>query len=433
MNAWSASSPTPESSAPSTETDFELSRFADAVTTERTSLLVVRPTAEALNSLADSLQSLWQARAPGLPIEHFSGRHSAGLLGHLNATLAERPLELAMQENAQTPLQRLCLVKDAEYLSADELLLLQRMIASFPGWPICLVLLFKVTLDTSEKLHNLLNQPSKGLMVWQWHKPMAAEAMTRPTASSKRWTVVLGSLMVLGAAVLWQRSANNGDTHDNTHDTAVHKAAVTPPAAQASEARLLASAPVSGSSDNVETAAQANPAAAPTESAASASAATPTPTPTPMPSPSHAASLAADGTGVAAGHLPPGTPKAPAVAEKAPQPATTPPVPEVAARGQRWLASLPKDVYLIGHGTHESLRLALRQMESRSELNNARVIMLKPTATAPSRFMVVTGPFRSQERAQNFSVRQKLPASAVILQAGDILRQSQKSTGTKSD
>ena len=98
-----------------------------------------------------------------------------------------------------------------------------------------------------------------------------------------------------------------------------------------------------------------------------------------------------------------------------------PPVPDVAIRGHRWLSGLPGNFFVIAHGRHERLTLALRQIETKAELSTARVVMLSPTPSQASRFLVITGPFRSLERAQNFKVRQKLPESTDIQEVSTVL------------
>jgi hypothetical protein len=99
-------------------------------------------------------------------------------------------------------------------------------------------------------------------------------------------------------------------------------------------------------------------------------------------------------------------------------------MPDVAARGRRWLSGLPQDSFVLEHGVFENAQQAQRLIKAHAELGNARIVMLKPTATMPSRFMVVTGPFRSLERAQNFKVRQQLPTQTHIEEVARVLQQS---------
>lgn len=405
MNSWTAPATLDLDSLPHNAAPSELTRFAQAVTDQGKSLMVVRSSSEELDTLSDNLQSLWRTHAPMVLLEHCSGRHSAGLLGLVNATLAERPLHLAMQTQDCTPLQKLCVVRDAECLTASELLLLQGIIDGFPGWRLGLVLLFKTTLDTSEKLSAVLNAPSKNLMIWQMHSPAAPAAAPRPAPSGKLWLAGLLGLAVLAAAVVSQRPATApaaptspglAQTRPASPDASI--ASATP------EARGLGESSAQAAGENQAApsmATQVPSAAAPTASSTPTSASAPEST---SAAPSSAAVAAASEPSAAATPLPP--------------------VPEAAQRGYRWLAAIPKDYFLILHGSHSSAAQAKRQIDAKAELVNARMIMLKPTDTESTRFWVVTGPFRSQERAENFRLRQNLPVSTLILEAGDVLKRS---------
>lgn len=351
----------------------ELMRFADALLSEGKSLLVARSDTQALNLIGQSLQTIWQKRAPQLKVEHFSGRLSVGLLGLVNATLADQALSSVMQGNTHQPPRHLCVVHDAECLSQDELRLLQRVIEHFPGWHTRLLLLFKTALDTSEKLELLLQQPDKGLVIWQLPQPPEQLASSGPTHGLKPWLMGLSSLLVLGAVVIWLRPP----THlpGKPDDSATERATPT----------LL---PASAPADSAPAQADAMPVAPPASDQASAP-------------PSVSASAPAQDT-------------APAL----------PPVPDVAARGQRWLSAQPKDFFVLIHSSHERLLQAQRTIESKPELSNARLIMLSTASTEPAQFVVVTGPFRSEERAQNYKTRQKLPATARIELVGSVLQKS---------
>lgn len=365
----------------------DLVRFADAVLSEGKSLLLVRPDSDALHNISQSLQSLWLAHAPQLKVEHFSGRLSAGLLGLINASLAHQALPEVMQGNPHQPPQHLCLVHDAECLSLDELLLLQRVIEHFPGWQIRLVLLFKIALDTSEKFNALLQQPGKGLVIWQLHAPAPKSASAGRDRALKPALVGLGSLVVLGAAVIWLRPPTN--VPGNLGAT---------PKATASQTLLSSSAPA----DSVM--AQGGP-------GQTATPATAVPAAPPGISPTATSPLFSGGA----------SPQRP---EAALAPVPDAPVPDAAVRGHRWLSALPQDFFVMIHSSHEQLQQAQRTIEAKPELGNARLIMLTAAAAETPPFVVVTGPFRTEERAQNYKTRQKLPASARIETVNNVLKQS---------
>lgn len=410
----------------------ELTRFADAVTTEGKSLLVVRSTSEALNTLSEQLQALWHARAPQLKMEHFSGRHSAGLLGLVNTTLAEQPLHHSMQAEDPAPLSSVCVVHDAECLTTPQLLLLQRLIDGFPSWGMAWVFLFKNTTDTAIRLSAVLEAPSKALMVWQIHNPMAPSNIELPPKRVNLWSaglVGLAGLAVLGTAAV-QLSPPAGMRTPSAwlaQLVGAPPAQTTPPAPPAPPAPSASTSPqspvatagpagTSALSQPVESGVAARP--APTGPAGVDQAAAPAPVAPPPVAPAPPVATAPNS-------------KAPDTADASAQ---LPPVPDVAQRGHRWLAGMSKDFYIILHGSHASLALAKRQIDSRPELNTARVIMTKATSSENSRFWVVTGPFRSKDRAENHMVRQNLPVSALVLEAGEVLERSRSTPkGTGKD
>lgn len=397
MNSWSAPSETPGDATLPADASPDLKRFADAVFNEGKSLLLVRSDTDALHSISQSLQTLGLARVPQLKVEHFSGHLSAGLLGLINATLADQALSAVMQSKPHKPPQHLCVVHDAECLSQDELLLLQRVIEHFPGWQARLVLLFKTTQDHSEKLQALLQQAGKGLVIWQLHTPAPKPSSAGHHRAIKPWLVGLGSSLVLGAAVIWLRPPTN-PTNPANLGTSVSS----PATATASQTLLPSSVPADSAL------APADPASA---VPASPTAAPGSPNVPPESSPA----------------------SAPPISSTSPQrsEAALPPVPDVAARGHRWLSAQPKDFFVLLHSSHERLLQAQRTMESKPELNNARLLMLNTATGEAPQFVIVTGPFRSEERAQNYKSRQKLPASARIEAVSTLLQRSRSGSKAK--
>jgi cell division septation protein DedD len=98
-------------------------------------------------------------------------------------------------------------------------------------------------------------------------------------------------------------------------------------------------------------------------------------------------------------------------------------VPDVALRGVRWLAQQSPEFYVLEHGAFKTAAQAQSLIKTRTELANARVLMRK-TPDAGGRFLVITGPFRSQERAQNYKVRENLPPQIPVRRVSDVLQES---------
>ena len=66
---------------------------------------------------------------------------------------------------------------------------------------------------------------------------------------------------------------------------------------------------------------------------------------------------------------------------------------------------MPADTFVVNHGVFAGTRDALRLINSESWLNQARVLPIYKASKDQAEFMVVTGPFRSEERAKGFMVR----------------------------
>jgi septal ring-binding cell division protein DamX len=94
---------------------------------------------------------------------------------------------------------------------------------------------------------------------------------------------------------------------------------------------------------------------------------------------------------------------------EAPKPTTTnatKTLPEVALAGGRWLKALPADTYVVEHGSFSGLEQAQKLKGKHSELKTARIIAVRKTPHADDlQFTVITGPFRSEERAKTYVSR----------------------------
>ena len=98
-------------------------------------------------------------------------------------------------------------------------------------------------------------------------------------------------------------------------------------------------------------------------------------------------------------------------------------VPEIALRGVRWLTLQSPEFFVVEHGAFQTAAQAQSLIRSKDELVNARVLMRK-TANPGGRFVVITGPFRSQERAQNYKDRENLAPQTQVRRVSDVLEDS---------
>jgi hypothetical protein len=129
------------------------------------------------------------------------------------------------------------------------------------------------------------------------------------------------------------------------------------------------------------------------------------------------------------------TPAAPLVKEIPAPPAVPPPpppkpekviteLPEAAVQGRLWLKGLPADTYVLEHGTYASLKQARSAMKGKDWLVNARVVPVFADGKDEAEFAVLTGPFRSKERANTTIGRLNLSAKVKVVSTANAFKQA---------
>jgi hypothetical protein len=99
-------------------------------------------------------------------------------------------------------------------------------------------------------------------------------------------------------------------------------------------------------------------------------------------------------------------------------------LPEGAVQGRLWLKGLPDDSYVLQHGTFASLKQARTAMKDKEWLVNARVVPVFRDGKDEAEFALVTGPFRTKDRAQNTIARLKLSGSVSLESSANLYKQS---------
>lgn len=102
-------------------------------------------------------------------------------------------------------------------------------------------------------------------------------------------------------------------------------------------------------------------------------------------------------------------------------------LPAIAVQGQLWLKGLPDNIFLLEHGVYETIKQAQAAMKGKAWLANARIIPRYKDEPDTPKFVVVTGPFRSKDRAQNTIIRLDLSTEVVIKSQVSLLKQSNPS------
>jgi hypothetical protein len=99
-------------------------------------------------------------------------------------------------------------------------------------------------------------------------------------------------------------------------------------------------------------------------------------------------------------------------------------LPVVAVQGRLWLRGLPEDTFLLEHGVYETVRQAQSAVKAKAWLANARIVPMYQPGKDDAKFVVLTGPFRSKDRAKNTMVRLNLSSDVTIKPQGTLLSQS---------
>jgi hypothetical protein len=89
-------------------------------------------------------------------------------------------------------------------------------------------------------------------------------------------------------------------------------------------------------------------------------------------------------------------------------------LPEAAVQGRAWLKGLPEDSFVLEHQSYASLREAQAAIKGKEWLANARIVPLFADGKDEARFAVVTGPFKSKDRAKNTITRLGLSNDVAI-------------------
>jgi hypothetical protein len=359
---------------------------------------------------AQALQELWREWAPEVAVEHFTGDQRFALLSHINQGIAQLGLEQAMQSPPPSSLPRqIGIITNAEHLPASDVQMLQDLSSHLPGlsWRWVLLCLNPPGGQNSEAVASLspsnvqahgtnepaVAKPDAPSMLAE--TPILASPSPTPQAtlraasgqSSKgiAWLAV-ATLLGLGGWGTWFHFSgpNTAPAQADERPAAADPAPVlqAPPMPSASAPQLTDSSappPQSKAEERVASNEQAEQAALPQAAA-------------------------------------------PAVISVE--------VPEIAQRGMRWLAQQSPDFFVLEHGALATVAQAQSLIRSRDDLANARVLMRK-TNYPGGRFVVITGPFRSQDRAQNYKVRENLPPQIQVRRISDVLQESERAAPSR--
>lgn len=325
-------------------------------------------------------------------IDKYNGNEFLNLISRLNQAVAPYLEQQAKPTDKLGPIH-IWVIDEAERLSAEQQSIIFRLIELFPALPFRVIWLSNRPLQAwedhanSESLlldldatplqgaaadePNMTPDPLDNALTESREMPPApSAAMHWPaygTGQNMKVAAGLAGAVVLAALAWWSTSTSAPSAPDarapaQAAASAASESAAAPAAVAASEAAAL-SAPASPTA--------AAPEVAKPEAPQKASAA-PQAVPAPM--------------------------AAPTAVRKA--------LPEVARTGTRWLKALPADTLVVEHGTFSSAEQAQKLKAKYKELGTARIIAVRKAPNADEwQYSVVTGPFRSEDRAKTYVSR----------------------------
>jgi septal ring-binding cell division protein DamX len=100
-------------------------------------------------------------------------------------------------------------------------------------------------------------------------------------------------------------------------------------------------------------------------------------------------------------------------------------LPDIAVSGRQWLRKLPEDSFVLEHKTFGRVKDAQAFIRRNDYLVNARIVPVFKDGKEEARFVVVTGYFRTKERAKNTIARLGLPSEVTVTPTELAVSQSQ--------
>lgn len=430
-----------------------------AVSKEGKSLVLVSPSGELLDHFGAAFIRRLKQNLGNTPVEVFMPPDSEVMLERFNKLLSALSLDVATQTRKEMPPESVWVVHDANALGSYEIELLTRLVHQFPGSGISTILMFTSDVNPATSICNqgkqfvswVLEMPTpeqKLSTIQQARKNGNEEAAVQffnrlskdaakqvgkasqekseaklgkpssnqtaqktkslvktPTPNRKLWpwVLVVSGLFAISvgvAALLHPELANQFVADLNTlFDSKTYEPKVKPKA----KVELPAEKPPEATGG--PTIAQGElPAPVATVPAPSTAMVEPVPSPA---APASAPLLASKETAVTA----------------KPEKVITE-LPEAAVQGRLWLKGLPEDSYVLQHGSYASLKQARAAMKDKEWLVNARVVPVFTEGQDEAEFALITGPFRTKDRAQNTVLRLKLSGSVSVQPSSRMYKQA---------
>jgi len=430
-----------------------------AISKEGKSLVLVSPSGELLDHFGTAFIRRLKQNLANTPVEVFMPPDSEVMLERFNKLLSSLSLDVATQTRKDKPPESVWVVHDANALGSYEIELLTRLVHQFPGAGISTVLMFTsdanpetsicnqgkqfvswvLEVPTPEQKLSAIQQARKNgneEAAVQFFNRLSKDAakqvgkasqekselksgkparnqsvqkekptINKPVQNRKLWpwVLVVSGLLAISvgvAAMLHPDLVKQFVTDLNTlFDSKTYEPKVKPKATI--ELPAEKSAEATGGPTNVKGELPAPVLIAPPPTPAAVE-----PVPTPAPP----------------------APVPLSVTKETPVPAKPEKVitelPEGAVQGRLWLKGLPEDSYVLQHGTFVSLKQARAAMKDKEWLVNARVVPVFTEGKDEAEFALITGPFRTKDRAQNTMAKLKLSGRVSVQPSSSMYKQA---------
>jgi len=418
-----------------------------AVTKEGKSLVLVSPSGELLDHFGAAFIRRLKQNLDNTPVEVFMPPDSEVMLERFNKLLSSLSLEVATQTRKQQAPENVWVVHDANALGTYEIELLTRLVHQFPGAGISTVLMFTSDANPATSICN----QGKQFVSWVLEMPTPEQKLSAIQQARKNGNEEAAVQFFNRVSKDVAKQASQASKENNPKSTGKPSPKQTPQGAKAKVKKpsqnrklwpwvLVLSALLAIS---VGVAALLHPELAnqfvsdldmlfdsktyepkvkskpkmdlPADKPATETTGGPTVVQGELPAP---VSLSAAPSVAAVEPAPAPVTATPVVPKELPAPAKPEKVitelPEAAVQGRLWLKGLPDDSYVLQHGTFASLKLARAAMKDKDWLANARIVPVFSEGKEEAEFAVVTGPFRTKDRAKNSLTRLKLSNSVTV-------------------
>ena len=401
-------------------------------------------------------------KLPQTQLEVFLPRDTEAMLERFNQLLNTLSLDVATKQRVGLAPEKVWVVHDANAMGGHEIQLLTRLIQQFPGAGISVILMFTEGTSQGDAIAN----QNKQFIAWSLERPSAEQKLaaiqqarkngqeeaavdffnrlsksavkklpasaggaasaapakaappppprkTRQTSNGMKVTVVIAALLSVSMGVAFWLNPEVGDqilakvTDLVDVSGKANKKSDSTAANQAEEKQ----APGTVGADGKEV-----PPGAPNLSQLE-------PKVELVPGPQPAASVPAP---IAV--TPPPAPPEP-VKEVAAKVITE--LPDAAIKGRLWLKSLPTDAYVLEHQSFDTVKEARAFTKDKEWLVNARIAPVFTLGKDEARFAIMTGPFRTVDRAKNTISRLKLSSNVTITSVQVATNQSEPSKANK--